>query len=82
MLLLVQGPAPTLESCETEAKEKEKTKWSKSFSDFLALCLQKDSKKRGNAKDLLKHKWLKKRKEHCYQWCHEHEHVHEQIHIH
>lgn len=34
------------------------SKWSPEFNDFIAKCLEKDPKKRGNCSDLLKHPFM------------------------
>ena len=36
-------------------------KWSQSFKDFLALCLQSDPNQRATAQELYEHPWLAKR---------------------
>eukprot|EP01121_Diplochlamys_sp_Union-15-3_P012392 TRINITY_DN3705_c0_g1_i3.p1 TRINITY_DN3705_c0_g1~~TRINITY_DN3705_c0_g1_i3.p1 ORF type:complete len:388 (-),score=95.37 TRINITY_DN3705_c0_g1_i3:111-1133(-) len=37
-------------------------KWSKSFKEFISLCLNKDPNERPTAKDLLKHRFIKQAK--------------------
>lgn len=51
LLLIVTKDPPTV---------KDPSAWSKDFIDFVDLCLQADSSKRGTAEQLLKHPFLKK----------------------
>lgn len=48
LYLIVTKDAPTLQN----------PKWSQTFRDFVARCLNKDSEKRADASELLKHPFL------------------------
>lgn len=49
LFLIPKQPAPRLEGPH----------WSKDFKDFVAACLTKDVDKRGGAKELLKHRFIR-----------------------
>jgi len=56
VVYILQNPPPTLERPHTP--EEATKKWSRSFSDFVRVCLQSEPRKRPSALKLLKHKFL------------------------
>jgi serine/threonine-protein kinase OSR1/STK39 len=56
VVYILQNPPPTLENPRTP--EEPGKKWSKSFHDFVRLCLQTEPKKRPPTLKLLKHKFF------------------------
>ena len=53
LYLIVTKDAPTLQN----------QKWSQTFRDFVARCLNKDSERRADAQELLRHPFLSKAEE-------------------
>ncbi|KAL0209462.1 hypothetical protein RCL1_007830 [Eukaryota sp. TZLM3-RCL] len=57
VMLTLQNPPPSLDSVDDG--EEKKTRWSRSFREFVDSCLSKDPSKRPTATSLLGHRFIK-----------------------
>ena len=60
LMLTLENPPPTLETCGDLNGEDYKKNYSKIFQKMVEKCLQKDPEKRPTASELLKHPFFKK----------------------
>lgn len=75
LFLIPKNPPPTLDSGTPgnpphqsggSSSQSQSNDFSKTFKDFVSLCLQRDPKARPSAKELLKHKFIKNAKRTSY----------------
>jgi serine/threonine-protein kinase OSR1/STK39 len=66
LMLTLENPPPTLETCGDLNGDDYKKNYTKSFQKMVEKCLQRDPVKRPTAAELLKHPFFKKARENDY----------------
>ncbi|CAI8001602.1 Serine/threonine-protein kinase OSR1, partial [Geodia barretti] len=66
LMLTLENPPPTLETCGDLNRDEYKKHYSKSFQKMVEKCLQRDPAKRPTASELQKHQFFKKARESDY----------------